>query len=159
MSNVVYRLAAGVLAVAFVALGGETSAAGLREQLRQLRLEFTVHLLECEERRLRKMERLASKAAAGSLTLQTEILATHQDSMALDAQLVRPDLADEERAELDRLRQGPLRESDDRLRRRQDAAGKEESALRIRMERQRRAVEDLRRAVKLLREKEGAPSN
>jgi hypothetical protein len=162
MQNAVYRTAAGVFAAVLVLSGAEPDpvpAAELIKQLRQLRLEFTVHLLECGELELRKLERRAAKAAAGSHSLEAELTASRQDAMALDAQLVRPELSEEERAELDRIRFGPLRESDDRLQRRQAVASNEETALRIQAERQRRAVEELRRTLLLLRNPESAAKN
>jgi hypothetical protein len=120
-------------------------------ELHQLQIELAVQRLDWHESRVQATEARIAAAADDRLLAEQEQTAAGEEMLNINVLLSRPDLQEEERAELQSLRNGLITDGQDRLRRRQAAVSDRVSTLSRELEKERSSAQQMRRRIEALR--------
>lgn len=129
---------------------GQTQSAQMAAEIQQLKIELTLHLLDSEETKMRRLEKRVARIAMERSTALAEENQKRADVQEVDAQISRPEVSEEERSQLESLRSGPLAEMQATLRRQQAALAEQEATLRRELEERRVRLKALRQRLEQL---------
>ena len=117
--------------------------ASLQAELTALRLQWTLATVQ-------NLEEQLARAAADRAVVEQDDKSNRDELLNAEVQLAQRDLSDEERTELQNLRNALLTDSHAALRQRQTAASIRETALRDQLARNKAAAEELQQRLQLL---------
>jgi hypothetical protein len=124
---------------------GELSrqVASLQAEVTALRLQWTLAAVQSIEEEL-------ARAAADRAVMEQDDKSNRDEVLNAEMQLARRDLSDEERTELQNLRNALLTDAHTAVRQRQTAASARQTALRNQLVRNKEAAEELQQRLQLL---------
>jgi hypothetical protein len=117
--------------------------AQLSREVRQLQIELTQHKLESHQARARKLEKRAARAEDDLRRAEGEEVSGRSELLTIDTQLARSDLPDDERSELQNLRNNLLTDGQQRVKQQRATTQERQTELTAQLARERGLIREL----------------